>query len=182
MRKCPPSWLSSRVEHTGSESKRGRQHQTIAPLECISAENWQFPMRPKSSKRIANDRSMPRMGSQLVKMRNRLVCAGQEHIDGALVPLAFSSPADLPRKPFERRLAIGFRGPGATRRRRRRMVGRGTGDSFDRSENLLWNLSVVMRMTRHGGHPEMRLRTHDNLLPKPFLIRAGESSIIEEDT
>src|ERR1700722_1284599 len=62
------------------------------------------------------------------------------------------------------------------------MVGRGTGDSFDRGENLLRNLSVVVRMTRHCGHPEMRLRTLDNLLPESFLITASESSIIEGDT
>ena len=36
--------IEQSVENTGSESKRGRQHQTIAPLLCISAENWQFPI------------------------------------------------------------------------------------------------------------------------------------------
>src|ERR1039457_99768 len=52
IRKRPPSWLSKRVEHTGSESNRGKQHQTISPLLCTRAENWQFPITPRSSRRI----------------------------------------------------------------------------------------------------------------------------------
>src|SRR4029450_8118107 len=52
IRKRPPVSLSRSVEHTGSESNRGRQHQTISPLLSTKAENWQFPITPRSSRRI----------------------------------------------------------------------------------------------------------------------------------
>ena len=48
----PPSLLSRRVENTGSESKRGIQHQTTSPLLWTKAENWQFPTTPRSSRCI----------------------------------------------------------------------------------------------------------------------------------
>ena len=51
-RKRPPPFASSSVENTGSESKRGRQHQTTSPVRSMSAENWQLPIRPRSSSRI----------------------------------------------------------------------------------------------------------------------------------
>ena len=47
------------VEKTGSESKRGRQHQTISPLLCTSAENWQFPIKPSASSLITRTLARP---------------------------------------------------------------------------------------------------------------------------
>ena len=52
-RESPPFCLSSNVENTGSESKRGRQHHTTSPVRETSAENWQFSIRPRFSSRMA---------------------------------------------------------------------------------------------------------------------------------
>ncbi len=43
---------SSSEPKIGSESKRGRQHQTTAPSRCTRAAYWQLPMIPRSSRRI----------------------------------------------------------------------------------------------------------------------------------
>src|SRR5438874_1209360 len=34
----------------GSESNRGRQHHTTVPVRSTSAENWQFPIKPRCSR------------------------------------------------------------------------------------------------------------------------------------
>ena len=62
--------LSRSVEHTGSESNRGRQHQTISPLLCTSAENWQFPINPRSSSRMSG--TLPRDEHALMKGMPRM--------------------------------------------------------------------------------------------------------------